>query len=301
MKVFSSHGKLLLTGEYVVLDGAIALALPTKFGQTLHVEPLTTSKLIWKSYDNEGNIWFEDTFELNPLDSSKIRNNPNSIRLIEILKVAQELNPDFLKNKQGFKVSTYLEFPRHWGLGSSSTLINNIAQWAEVDAYLLLEKTFGGSGYDIACAQQDEALLYQLSGATRRIKPVDFDPDFKSHLYFVYLNQKQNSREGIKHYQEHKKDLSRTIKKINGITKGILACKTRSEFEKCITTHEKLISKITEQIPVKDLYFPDFNGAIKSLGAWGGDFILVTSETDPRAYFEKKGYHTTLNYSEMIL
>ena len=30
MEKFYSHGKLLITGEYAVLDGAKAIALPTK-------------------------------------------------------------------------------------------------------------------------------------------------------------------------------------------------------------------------------------------------------------------------------
>ena len=301
MKVFSSHGKLLLTGEYVVLDGAIALAVPTKFGQTLHVESSTNSNLNWKSYDNVGNIWFEDTIELKELDQTIIKENLVRNRLIEIIKAARELNPNFLKNTQGYEVSTYLEFPRNWGLGSSSTLIHNIAQWAEVDAYLLLEKTFGGSGYDIACAQFNAPLLYERNGPNRRVRPVAFNPDFKSQLYFVHLNKKQNSRDGIKHYQAQKKNLGHTITNINAITKDLLTCTTLSEFEKCIRAHETLISEITKQTPVKDLYFQDFNGTIKSLGAWGGDFILVTSEIDPRAYFKAKGYETILDYTEMIL
>ena len=37
-KTFYSNGKLLITGEYLVLDGAKALALPTKYGQYLTVE-----------------------------------------------------------------------------------------------------------------------------------------------------------------------------------------------------------------------------------------------------------------------
>ncbi|MFH4967659.1 GYDIA family GHMP kinase [Gaetbulibacter sp. M240] len=301
MKVFSSHGKLLLTGEYVVLDGALALALPTKYGQTLHAELSSNSKIVWKSYDNEGNIWYEDTFELKQLEKSIISDNPNSKRLIEIINAARELNPNFLKDFQGFKVSTYLEFPRNWGLGSSSTLINNIAQWAEVDAYILLDKTFGGSGYDIACAQHKTPILYELDGPTRKVQPVNFNPDFKPQLYFVHLNKKQNSRDGIKHYQTHKKNLAHLITKINAITKDLLACTTLSDFGKGIRAHETLISEITQQTPVKDLYFQDFNGAIKSLGAWGGDFILVTSETDPSAYFKERGYDTILNYTEMIL
>ncbi|MEQ3661167.1 MAG: GHMP kinase, partial [Flavobacterium sp.] len=37
-QTYYSNGKLLLTGEYVVLDGAKALAVPTKFGQSLSIE-----------------------------------------------------------------------------------------------------------------------------------------------------------------------------------------------------------------------------------------------------------------------
>ena len=35
---FFSKGKLLLTSEYFVLDGALSLAIPTKLGQDLLVE-----------------------------------------------------------------------------------------------------------------------------------------------------------------------------------------------------------------------------------------------------------------------
>ena len=45
----------------------------------------------------------------------------------------------------------------------------------------------------------------------------------------------------------------------------------------------------------------DFDGEIKSLGAWGGDFILATSDENPSTYFKAKGFETILPYSEMIL
>ncbi len=51
MQNFYSRGKLLLTGEYVVLDGALALALPTKFGQSLKVQPIDSQNIFWKSID----------------------------------------------------------------------------------------------------------------------------------------------------------------------------------------------------------------------------------------------------------
>ena len=70
------------------------------------------------------------------------------------------MNPEFLQSEQGFLVKTNLTFPRDWGLGTSSTLINNIAQWAKVDAFQLLWNSFSGSGYDIANAQYNTPILY---------------------------------------------------------------------------------------------------------------------------------------------
>ena len=42
---------------------------------------------------------------------------------------------------------------------TSSTLIANLAKWSNVDPYILLSETFGGSGYDIACASAKKALF----------------------------------------------------------------------------------------------------------------------------------------------
>ena len=50
---FFGHGKILLSGEYLVLDGALSLALPTKVGQSLSVQytPSFSPTLTWKSFD----------------------------------------------------------------------------------------------------------------------------------------------------------------------------------------------------------------------------------------------------------
>ncbi len=82
--------------------------------------------------------------------------------LLKILLEAKRLNPNFLNGKMGYEVHTTLSFPREWGLGSSSTLISNIAQWANVDPFALLSETFNGSGYDIACAQHNRPIIYQI-------------------------------------------------------------------------------------------------------------------------------------------
>ena len=59
-QTFYSNGKLLITGEYVVLDSAKALALPTKFGQSLVVKSGENQQIKWASFDSDKSIWFED-------------------------------------------------------------------------------------------------------------------------------------------------------------------------------------------------------------------------------------------------
>ncbi|WP_339752815.1 GYDIA family GHMP kinase [uncultured Winogradskyella sp.] len=306
MKTFRSNGKLLLTAEYVVLDGAKALAIPTKYGQNLTVEKNATKNIVWKSYNELDEVWFEDEFLVN--DSAtrlrlKAKNYTDiSKRLIQILRETYNLNSGFLNSKQGYTITTHQDFNRLWGLGTSSTLINNIADWAQVDAYKLLEKTFKGSGYDIACAQNNTPIAYQLRFARKPlVETCDFDPKFKSQLYFVYLNQKQNSRDGIAAYRKKAKVDPIIIEEINTITEAIISCESLLEFEKLINTHEAIISKLIDQKSIKTRLFKDFKGAIKSLGAWGGDFVLVTSEIDPNLYFNEKGFDVVIPYSEMVL
>ena len=309
MQTFYSNGKLLITGEYVVLDGALSLAVPTTHGQILKVNPITSKKIIWKSFDDKGKLWFEDEFYFeNENLAPKQTKNPISEKLSEILNVAKQLNTDFLKERHGFEVESKLSFPRDWGLGSSSTLINNIANWANIDAYKLLELTFGGSGYDIACAQYDSSITYQIFKSpentlndTRKISKVDFNPKFKDCLYFVHLNRKQNSRDGIEHYKKNRLNISNELSEINDITSKIIDCSQLNEFESLIDQHEAIISKIIKLEPIKNQLFKDFNGSIKSLGAWGGDFVLATSIKEPTEYFESKGFGTIIPFDHMIL
>lgn len=43
-----ANGKLLLTGEYLVLDGALSLAFPTRKGQTLLAKKSEKKGFFWK-------------------------------------------------------------------------------------------------------------------------------------------------------------------------------------------------------------------------------------------------------------
>ena len=301
-QTFYSNGKLLLTGEYVVLDGALALALPTKFGQYLHVEKGNGKSIRWISKDSDGSIWFSDTLAFEDIIERKKFEKEASVKnnLIEILHEGYQKNRAFLDHSDGYTITTELTFPKFWGLGTSSTLINNIAQWLNIDAFSLLHNSFGGSGYDIACAQNNTPILYQLEDGLPKVTPVAFNPSFKENLYFVYLNQKQNSRAAIAGYYDKQPRIGATLAKINKLTHSVITAPTVSEFATLLETHETIMSDFLEMQTVKENYFHDFKGVVKSLGAWGGDFVLAVSKEDPTAYFKAKGFTTILPYAEMI-
>jgi len=306
---YYSNGKLLLTSEYLVLDGAKSLAIPTKFGQDLIVEKIKEPSLIWESFDVENNCWFQAEFRMSDLRivsetfDANSENSKESIAqtLQDILLEAKKMSSDFLVSDEGFLVKTNLTFPRDWGLGTSSTLINNIAQWAKVDAFELLQNSFGGSGYDIACAQNDAPITYQLVDENPKVEVVDFNPSFVDQLFFVHLNIKQNSKKGIKRYKEKRGNISNEIARISEITEAFIVCNKITDFEKLIVEHEQIISKIIQNKPIKEILFADYFGAIKSLGAWGGDFVLVTGNENTATYFKQKGFDTVIPYKEMIL
>lgn len=283
-----------------MLDGSLALAIPTKFGQSLTVKDLAYPKIIWRSLDEKGIIWFEGEFSISQNNIKLLTSSDIEVsnRLLQILNAANKLNISFLNT--GFEITTTLNFQKNWGLGTSSTLINNVAQWAHIDPYKLLDLTFGGSGFDIACAQNNTPITYQLKNNSRLVNPIDFNPTFKSHLYFVYLNKKQNSRESIATYKEKMTSLD-TIEKASHLTQKIIQAKDLKTFCDLIEAHENLISNLLNIKPIKQVLFPDFNGSIKSLGGWGGDFILAASEKNPESYFKNKGFKTIIPYSEMVL
>lgn len=303
VKKFYSNGKLLLTGEYVVLDGAKALAVPTKFGQTLEITEDTGFAFHWTSYDKDLSVWFQDmiTFEEVVYKIKSEANNSVKNKLIDILHQAYKQNPTFVINSQGYQVKTHLTFPRLWGLGTSSTLINNIAQWLEIDAFELLRKSFGGSGYDVACAQTDAPIIYHLENEKPFFEKVDFNPAFKENIHFVYLNQKQSSSAAIANYLAKHHHVDKTIAKISAITNEALAINEGRDFALLMEKHQAIMSDVLETETVKERLFPDLKGVVKSLGAWGGDFVMVISKHNPKDYFIERGYTTILNYKEMVL
>jgi mevalonate kinase len=306
MQDYYGNGKLLLSGEYYVLDGALALALPTNKGQRLHVTyfPSEHKVLHWKSYDDKGNLWFEARFDVENFECLDRFVSQRSILLQKILRKARKLASNFLKGREYVLVETFLEFPIVWGLGSSSTLIHNIATWAGINPFELLFTTVGGSGYDVACAQANKPILYQKAGDMPKTQIVEFNPPFKDKLYFVYLGKKQSSKEGIEYYRSLIHQQKETlVKQLSEITQEMLKTQSLDEFDALLRKHEELISESLKMERVKKLYFADFWGEVKSLGAWGGDFVLATSKKakeETQNYFKSKGFEVVIPYNELI-
>ncbi len=300
----SAHGKLLLAGEYFVLDGATSMAIPTRLGQhfDIQIQPNQASSLHWQSYDHQEKIWFET--KLKSKDFQPIISTDDSFtsRLRQILNATQQLGAIFPQGN--ITVQSHLDFPRGWGLGSSSTLIYAVAKWLGVNPFELLQKTFGGSGYDIACANSETPIFYTRKNDVATWKPVLFNPPFREKIGFVYLGQKQNSRKGIEAYRRNGNPPNALIQEISHLAKALSHQDTVEGFIHIIEQLEQRTGDWIQLTPVKLERFNDFNGAIKSLGAWGGDFVMTVSpqgKTYMQHYFQRKGLDDYLSFGEMVL
>ncbi|MGB3546872.1 MAG: GYDIA family GHMP kinase [Saprospiraceae bacterium] len=301
---FYAHGKLLLTGEYVVLDGVAALAVPTRPGQRMTVETAGRAEIIhWTSLDERGECWYEGRFILTPATVKTTADDRVSERLAQLLTAVLKLRPDAGKDLGGKRVTTRLEFDRRWGLGSSSTLVAMLAEWMRVDPYELLAASFGGSGYDIACAKAGGPIRYHRHEAVRTEKVAQL-PDHFRQTCFVYSGQKQDSRAGIAHYRERPRSED-LLNRIGELTTTLLTA-DRQQLMIIVEEHERLLSKYLGLERAQDRYFADFPGQIKSLGAWGGDFYWAVPPPGQEvvkttAYFNERGYGTVLPWNEMLL
>ena len=300
---FRSNGKFLITGEYLVRSGARALAIPLKTGQSLQIEETERNNILdWTASDLRGK-WFLASLSLPDLEILETSDEEKGKFLQKTLLVAQRLNPAFLSSNQGYWVDSFLEADRDWGMGSSSTFIVNLSQWACVDPYHMHHKISTGSGYDIACAQAEKPLIYQKNFEGRSIEKVNWIPRCRKHLAFVYLGKKQNTEESLKKYR-NLDFTDRELKRISGITDEFWLVNNEIDLMSLVWEHEEIMSKILKKNPIQDKLFRDFNGAIKSLGAWGGDFILAVGRDKIkkiRPYFHAKGYQTVFSWDEVII
>ena len=305
MVSFHSNGKFLLTGEYLVLRGALSLALPLKFGQSLEVKPLDGdgNLLKWTAFRPDG-AWFSVVLNCETLHVISTDDRVKAEKLSSILLAVKQLNPNAF-SMSGLEFVTRLGFNPEWGLGSSSTLIANLSRWANVNPYELLRMTFGGSGYDIACATAEQPILYQLVGGNPKVESVKFSPSFSDRIFFVYQGQKQSSSKEVGNFKERMRqtNFDKEIAEVSEITKSLVSINSFDDFCRLLREHEDIISYCIGREPLQK-HFPDFEGTIKSLGAWGGDFFMAATDWNVekvKRYFSEKGLTVVFGYDEMVL
>ncbi len=299
------NAKLLLTSEYLVLNGANALAVPLKFGQRFSVEENEQGYISWQSIAHDDSAWFNGKYDSKNFGIIESSNTDIAIYPQRLLIAAKKLNPAFCHSAKGFHVISTLNYPLLWGLGSSSTLIAAVAGWAEIDPFQLHFEVSKGSGYDIACAISDGPINYSVRGSKPEFYRVPFLPAFADKIYFVYQGNKQDSAEGIQKYRIRKSNPEQElIEKANLLTDRMTHSSTLSKFEEVIHEHEIMISNLLETPSIRQTVFNDLPGEVKSLGAWGGDFCMLTWHDNPEllsAYLKSKGLETWFNYNDIVL
>ena len=297
---FKSNGKLLITSEFLVMKGAMALAIPSKLDQELNVTSTNTDFVYWKSFDEENQIWYEEKFFLN--GGSLIyhgKKNKISDLIVSLFDYIHKFNNP--KKSIGNEFIWKLNFDRNWGLGSSSTLINNLSKWAKVNPYNLLFSVFNGSGYDIACCDKSNPIIFQKKDDYLSFSNTTFKPNFLNNLFLVFLNKKQNTQKSVHNFLKTDGYFIDEINQINDIVNGIQNVKDLTTFESLIEKHEKIIANILKMPTIQNKKFPKYNyGVIKSLGSWGGDFVLATGNERNMDYFREKGFNTVKKISDLL-
>lgn len=305
-KTFFAHGKFLLTAEYLVLNGATALAIPLQMGQDIQVSSnpeRSAGKVYWRATDQE-KIWFEAVYDIKSQKVIHSTDDTKTAYLEKLLNAAHHLNPVILDIGHNYKVETKLGFRPQWGLGSSSTLISNVARWFDIDSYALHFAISNGSGYDIACATAATPIFYTLAQKNLpQIEKVDFYPHFANQIFFVYSGRKQHSEGSV---QQHQPNIAVSGDKIihaSRLSMAMAQAATIEEFEDIIKEHNQMMTRVLQMPSAAETLLPGFPGAVKWLGAWGGDFGMVTWRDgidELKKYLKNKSFDTVFAFQQMV-
>jgi mevalonate kinase len=289
VKEFYAHGKLLLTGEYAITQGANGFAVPTTLGQKLTVKFLDSPNIHWQAYTATGDCWLDVLLssQLQILKTDQPKEAQHLVKQLQIVAAHSD------KLTGGLHFETHLEFDRSWGLGSSSTFTSLLAQFANLDVLDLFHGAHGGSGYDLACASATGPILYHIEKGLAEVTPVKWAPDFADDLAFVFSGKKQLTSESLA-LVEKQPFHQQQIQKINELTAAFVGASTLERLESVMREHEEFIGGHLGMLPVSEHLFKGYDGAVKSLGGWGGDFVLVTRYSKNQQWLNENGFKHTL-------
>ena len=97
--------------------------------------------------------------------------------------------------------------------------------------YKLLNSSFGGSGYDVACGLADGPILYSKKQSNPKVESISLSPIFFEKLYFVYLNQKADSQKAVHDFDLNKVN-TRIIKKLDNLTEEMSSTYDINKFKR---------------------------------------------------------------------
>lgn len=306
IKRYYANGKLLISGEYLVLSGAEALAVPLKKGQWLEAGIISGEEapcLKWQArvLDKE---WFSATILLQDMEIVQTSDPVIASRLVKIFGEIIEMNNGLFESGKSYSFSTLSTFDHIWGMGSSSALIANLARWAMIDPFDLFYRLNRGSGYDVAAALAEGPIVFSKTNHRATIIPVRFLPAFHQHIWFVYRGRKQDTERSLYEFSTLPEPTRQQIQMINYFTGELLHTRHLKQFMQIMSEHESFISHLLGKKTVKEEYFSDFNGEIKSLGAWGGDMMMAVSLLPGdyiRTYFQTKDIQTVFDFHSLVL
>jgi mevalonate kinase len=264
-----------------VLHGAEALAIATEKGQTLRYED-ADCELHWVAKDSEDRVWMDCVASQDP-------------HLSRILNAVEKLKGNLPRRG---RVTTQLEFNRNWGWGSSSSLIDLVAQWTGLDPMELHFETSEGSGFDVACARAGGAIAYQKTGPQSAVwKNVASAHWPHEHFGLVYLGGKQDSQREVAKIR--REPLASELDAISALSRHLASSKDVDAWSQAIDELEDRTASWLGMERVQKR-FPGVRATIKSLGAWGGDFALaVAQDPEDLAYFSLNG-HLFLKWSDCV-
>ncbi len=296
----SAPGKVMLCGEYFVLWGATALAFPCRHRQFLsvfHQPEKQTHNWITRVGDE---TIFSCEIDKSSLEVQNIRGSFDSAKYIEsLIKAVHHINPEAFAHS--FRFETLLTFRPEWGLGSSSSLIVNMARFADVDPFFLHRMISRGSGYDVACALFEKPLLFK-NPEKPEISFPEIHYNFTESLYFLPLNIKQDSQKAVKDILS-KQISPQALAKASQLAVDLSQATDFISFTKLLNEYVHLVEdQLGLSNPAKE-FFSDFQGTIKPLGAWGGDLMLVASQENKsyiHGYFGAKGFKTVIEWHTII-
>src|SRR5690606_11171271 len=222
----------------------------------------------WVSMDHQGKKWFECKLNLIDFSVEKTSDEGKSRFIQNLIQSAARLNSDFLSKWKKYKVTSALEFDPDWGLGSSSTLIANLAEWAELSPFELYFDTQKGSGYDVAAAVSDAPLLYQKHEDELSFETFDWDQKLIEKIVVFYQGNKQSSAAEVSDWKKNKRWNRGDVSHMHTISESLADCSDVEQAMKLFGEHVKMTEKILDQRAFEGRY-ADFEGVMKPLGAWG--------------------------------